>query len=187
LTAAPGRPRRARKERPGKKCRAEGGGIFHARALKSRLGRAEATFMRPKTRLDPVVELEERNEERRLREMADASRKARSAEEALVGAQAAARADHRRRAPATDWMLAESAHARALNDVRAAEQAVKSAAEAEGASRKLYTAAHSKAEALRRVAQARVDEILTERAKAETRELDDAGLLQFNTGGPRAA
>jgi flagellar biosynthesis chaperone FliJ len=144
--------------------------------------------MRPRTRLDPVIKIEEKNEERKLHEMAAANRKVKSAEEALLGARDAARTDHRRSATATDWLLAEIAHTRALSDVRNAERAVKSATVEEGASRVAYTAAHSKAEALRRVAQARVDEILTARAKAESRELDDIGLVTFNSqGGSRVS
>ena len=83
--------------------------------------------MRPRTRLDPVIKIEEKNEERKLHEMAAANRKVKSAEEALLGARDAARTDHRRSAPATDWLLAEIAHTRALSDVRNAERAVKSA------------------------------------------------------------
>ena len=138
--------------------------------------------MRPRTRLDPVIKIEEKNEERKLHEMAEANRNVKSAEEALVGARDAARTDHRRAAPATDWMLAEIAHTRALSEVRKAERAVKLATDAEGAARGAYTVAHSKAEALRRVAQARVDEILAAREKAESKELDEIGLITFNGG-----
>jgi flagellar export protein FliJ len=141
--------------------------------------------MRPKTRLDSVIKLEEEKEGRRLQEMAAAGRQVKSAEAALTGAREAARTDHRRAASATDWLVAEMAHTRALLDIRSAENAVKSAAVTEGATRNAYTQAHSKAEALRRVAQARVEEILTSREKAESKELDDIGLLSFNCG-PRA-
>jgi flagellar biosynthesis chaperone FliJ len=136
--------------------------------------------MRPKTRLDSVIKLEEEKEERRLREMAAAGRQVKSAEETLTGARAAARTDHRRAASATDWLVAEMAHTRALGDVRSAENAVETATSAEGASRQAYTQAHSKAEALRRVAQARVDEILSAREKAESKELDEIGVITFN-------
>ena len=142
--------------------------------------------MRPKTRLDSVIKIEEEKEERRLREMAAANRQVKSAEAALTGAREAARTDHRRAASATDWLVAEMAHTRALLDVRSAENAVKSAAAAEGASRNAYTQAHSKAEALRRVAQARVDEIISSLQRAESKELDDIGLQSFNNG-PRVA
>ncbi|HET6150518.1 MAG TPA: hypothetical protein VFH68_23465 [Polyangia bacterium] len=138
--------------------------------------------MRPKTRLDSVIKIEEEKEERRLLEMAAAGRQVKSAEAALTGAREAARTDHRRSASATDWLVAEIAHTRALLDVRSAEHAVTSATAAEGESRNAYTQAHSKAEALRRAAQARVDEILTARQKAESKELDDIGLQTFNSG-----
>ena len=174
------------KNRPGKSCRQAEEEKFCAAHLKSPGERAESMGMRPKTRLDSVIKLEEEKEERRLQEMAAAGRQVKSAEAALTGAREAARTDHRRAASATDWMVAEIAHTRALLDVRSAENAVKSAAAAEGASRNAYTQAHSKAEALRRVAQARVDEILTTREKAESKELDDIGLMSFNSG-PRAA
>jgi flagellar export protein FliJ len=142
----------------------------------------KAFYMPPKTRLDPVIKIEEKNEERRLNEMAAAARKVKTAEDALSGARHAARTDSRRSASAMDWLLAENAHTRALQDVRSAEHAVKSASAAEGASRVLYTAAHAKAESLRRVAEARIAEILAARQKAEAREMDDLGLLQFNSG-----
>jgi flagellar biosynthesis chaperone FliJ len=141
---------------------------------------AEAKDMRPRTRLDPVIKIEEKNEERKLHEMAAANRKVKSAEAALTDARDAARGDHRRAATATDWMLAENAHTRALSEVRKAERAMKMASDEEGKARGAYTIAHSKAEALRRVAQARVDEILTAREKAESKELDEIGLITFN-------
>ena len=60
------------------------------------------------------------------------------------------------------------------------------ATDEEGKARGAYTIAHSKAEALRRAAKARVDEILTAREKAETKELDEIGLITFNgTAGQR--
>ena len=136
--------------------------------------------MRPKTRLDPVIKIEERKEERKLAEMAAAGRQVTFAEKALVSAQAQARADHRRSASASDWQLAELAHARALVDVHSAEHAVRSAHVATTTTRDAYRAVHSKAEALRRVAAARVEEILTSRAKAEGKELDELGVLTFN-------
>ena len=44
---------------------------------------AEVTFVRPKIRLDPVVKLQEQREDLRLREMAEAGRKLKTAEELL--------------------------------------------------------------------------------------------------------
>jgi flagellar biosynthesis chaperone FliJ len=142
--------------------------------------------MRPRTRLDPVIKLEEQKEERRLAELAAAGRQVRSAEQHLRDARSRASADHRRAATAIDWQLTELAHARALVDVHNAERAVVQAHLAATTSREAYRAVHSKAEALRRVAAVRVDEILMTRAKAEAKELDEQGVLAFNIR-PRAA
>ena len=138
--------------------------------------------MRPRTRLDPVIKLEERTEQRRLLELAEAGRNVSSAREALTDAQIAATTDHRRTSTALDWQLAELAHTRALHEVRSAEHAVQSATEAVGASRALYAKAHSKAEALRRVSDARAGEIIAQRQKADSREMDELGLLRFAGG-----
>ena len=141
--------------------------------------------MRPKTRLDPVIKLEEQKEERKLAEMAAAGRQVTTAEQVLAEAQSRAQADHRRIADATDWQLAELAHARALVDVHTAQRAVSQAQVVADTSRDAYRVVHSKAEALRRVAATRVEEILTARAKSEAKELDELGVLTFKR--PRAA
>src|SRR5436189_4973869 len=120
---------------------------------------AEGIFVRPKVRLDSVVKLEETREEKRLSEMSDASRALKAAEDRLAQRKADARMDLRRRASASDWLLTELSHTRALADVRAAEHAVKEATVASTASRDRYTQQYMRAEAMRRVADARADEI----------------------------
>lgn len=134
--------------------------------------------MRPKTRLDPVVKLEEQREELSLRAMADASRKLKTAEELLATRRADAAAESRRLASAWDWQLAELSHTRALSDVRLAELALHAAGEESSVTRTKYAAAHSKAEALRRVAAVRVEEIVQSRVTAERREFDDLAILR---------
>jgi flagellar biosynthesis chaperone FliJ len=134
--------------------------------------------VRPKIRLDPVVKLQEQREDLRLREMAEAGRRLQSAEELLSESRARAKADERRHACAWDWQLAELSHTRALSDMRAAEHAVRTAHDESSASRDRYTAAHSKAEALRKVAAVRVGEIVQARAMTERRELDDLAILR---------
>ncbi len=66
-------------------------------------------------------------------------------------------------------------------DVHSAERAVHQAHVVATTSREAYRAVHSKAEALRRVAATRVEEILMARAKAEAKELDELGVLTFNS------
>jgi hypothetical protein len=137
--------------------------------------------VRPKTRLDPVVKLEEQREELSLRAMADASRKLKTAEELLAEKRARAVTDSRRTASASDWQLAELSHTRALSDVRVAELALRVAGEESNVTRDRYAAVHSKAEALRRVAAVRVDEIVQARVTAERREFDDLAILRHGT------
>ena len=134
--------------------------------------------MRPKIRLDPVVKLQEQREESRLREMAEAGRKLKTAEDLLSESRARAQADERRNATAWDWQLAELSHTRALCDVRAAEYAVRSASDESTATRDRYAAAHSKAEALRKIAAIRVDEIVQAREVAERKDLDELAILR---------
>jgi hypothetical protein len=136
-------------------------------------------FVRPKIRLDPVVKLEEQREELRLREMAEAGRKLKTAEDALEASRARAASDNRRTASASDWLLAELSHTRALSDVRAAEHAVRSASDESAATRTRYRAAHSKAEAIRRVADLRVNEIIQAREATERKELDELAILGY--------
>jgi len=139
-------------------------------------------FVRPKTRLDPVVKLEEKREEQRLAEMSAAARALKAAEDDLEQRRVHASTDHRRTGSAWDWQLADLSHARALSDVRAAENAVSQAATAQVGSRDRYTEAYMRAEAIRRVAAARADEILQAREQAERREHDELGVLRFGRG-----
>lgn len=147
---------------------------------------AEGISVRPKTRLDPVVKLEEQREETTLRAMADASRRLQTAEQLLADKRARAGSDNRRLASAWDWQLAELSHTRALSDVRVAELAVHTAGQESTATRDQYFAAHSKAEAIRRVAALRVDEIIQAKATAERREFDDLAILRFARREPTA-
>lgn len=147
--------------------------------------RAEAIFVPPKTRLDPVVRLKEQREQLSLRALADSARQLAAAEEHLRRKQHAATADARKTvaAPASDWLLTEQSHTRALADVRQAELAVAAANQVSSSSRTQYATAHSDAEALRKITALRVGELMQERAAAERRELDEFSVLRR----PRAA
>lgn len=136
--------------------------------------------MRPKLRLDAAVKLEERKEEQRLNEMSEATRQLQEAQDILTQRRANAIKDNRRRATASDWMISDLSHARVLSDVRTAEQAVTHATAANSASRDRYAAAYQRAEALRRVAATRVEEILKARDKAERKEHDELSVIRFS-------
>jgi flagellar biosynthesis chaperone FliJ len=136
--------------------------------------------VRPKIRLDPVVKLEEQREDLRLREMAEAGRKLKSAEDVLAETRARAQADTRQAACASDWLLAELSHSRALGEMRAAETAVKAASAESVVTRDRYAAAHARAKVLRKVAAIRVGQIIQARAAAELREQDELAILRHS-------
>jgi flagellar biosynthesis chaperone FliJ len=135
--------------------------------------------VRPKLRLDPVVKLEEKREEQRLAEMSNAARTLQVAEEHLAEGRTRAGTDERRQASAWEWQLTELSHTRVLSEVRAAEHAVTEASAASTVSRDRYTEAYGRAEAIRRVAASRVDEIVRARDKVERREQDELGIMRF--------
>jgi len=136
--------------------------------------------VRPKIRLDAAVKLEERHEEQRLTELSEAGRQLKAAEEELAGRRARAVKDDRRLATASDWQLTEASHARVLSEVRAAEHAVSQATVVSTTSRDRYAAAYQRAEALRRVAATRVEEILRARERVERKEHDELGIIRFS-------
>jgi len=136
--------------------------------------------VRPKIRLDAAVKLEERKEEQRLNEMSEAHRQLQEAQDVLAQRRANAVKETRRRAAASDWLLSDLSHARVLSDVRTAEQAVSQASAANTASRDRYAAAYQRAEALRRVAATRVEEILKARDKAERKEQDELSVIRYS-------
>ncbi len=139
--------------------------------------------MGPRTRLDPVVKLQEHHETRTLTELADANRRAHAAATALRAAEQAAGQDRRKSgANAADWQLAESAHTRALAEVSSAKRSVDTATVAASSSRARYVSAHAKTEALRRVQDLRRQDALRVVETGERRESDELFLTRKGPG-----
>ncbi len=135
--------------------------------------------MAPRTRLDPALKLQEHRETHSLQVLADANRQAAAADEALLAARKRAAHDQRLSgALAADWQIAESAHAKALAEVATAQRSAQAAAQAAGTSRNHYIAIHAKAEALRRLLQARREEAVRIIDAAETRETEELFLMR---------
>jgi flagellar export protein FliJ len=134
----------------------------------------------PKTRLDAVVKLRERDEDRARRELAEAQRQAQAAEQALRDAETRARHDARSSGTAADWALADHAHARALVEARQAERAAKAATDRLGSSRSHYVGMRARAEAVRRIVEVRRAEIVSQAETAERKQLDEIATLLFN-------
>lgn len=138
--------------------------------------------MSAKTRLDVVVRLRERDEDKARRELAEAQRRALAAEQALRDAEAQARRDERARGRAMDWELVEAAHTRALAAARQAEHAAHAASEHVGSTRVRFLGAHARAEAMRRVVEARRWEMVREAEMAERKILDEVATLLYVRG-----
>jgi flagellar export protein FliJ len=139
-------------------------------------------FMKPATRLDAVVQLRERDEDRARKELSQAQRLARAAESALEQARRRASTDERGRGTAADWLLADVAHTRALVEARQAEHQARAAQEQLGARRHQFTTAHARAEAIRRLAETRRAEIVRDIESRERKALDEAAILAFGRG-----
>jgi flagellar export protein FliJ len=133
----------------------------------------------PKTRLDAVVKLRERDEDKARRDLADAQRHAQAADQALRDAESKARHDARARGTAAHWELADHAHARALVEARQAERAANAATERLGSSRTHYAGVRARAEAARRIVEVRRAEVVSQAESAERKQLDEIATLLF--------
>lgn len=138
---------------------------------------ADRTIVPPKTRLDVVVKLRERDERNARLELANAQRALMAAERALVDAMELAQHDARGSGRAVDWELADAAHARALHDARQAERAALAASDHLGSSRKQFHGARARAEAMRRTVDARRAEVARDAEAAERKTLDELAML----------
>jgi flagellar export protein FliJ len=142
-------------------------------------GVAEERGVPPKTRLDAVVRIRERDEDTARIQLSEDQRKQLAAVAALEEAKTRARHDARTSGRAMDWELADRAHQRALLDARLAEHAVTAAAEKVGSSREKYVTAYARAEAMRRVVETRRADIVKEAEKTEAKRLDEMATILF--------
>lgn len=133
-----------------------------------------------RTRLDAVVTLREREEDRKAEALAKAEREARAAAERAAQARLHALKDERSRTDSARWAVVELAHHRALLEAHRAEsQAAQARSSADGA-RVQYTAAHQQAEVVRRVAEHRREDARRELNRVEDKHLDEMATLLFS-------
>lgn len=133
--------------------------------------------MKPATRLDVVVKLRERDEEKARTALADSERAAKDAAEAAKLALETTRRDSRSRGNAALWQLHDAAHGRALHDAAEAAKVAGAADLHLVRSRDHYSSAYKRAETIRRVAESRRSEIIAEAEGRERKELDELGVL----------
>jgi flagellar export protein FliJ len=135
--------------------------------------------VKPAVRLDVVVKLRERDEERARRELAEAQQHAQSAASALDEVQRRSRTGERTRGTAADWLLADTAAVRAREDIRRAELVVRTADQKLGASRQRYAGVHARVEVMRKVADARRGDIVAEAEAVERKSEDESARLLY--------
>jgi hypothetical protein len=130
------------------------------------------------TRLDVVVKLRERDEERARLQLADAQRMALAARAAANDAQERARRDERGRGSAAHWELADAAHLQALREAKKAATAAQAADQKYDVTRGQYNGAYARAEAMRRAADSRRDIVLREIDAGERKAMDEIAVLR---------
>jgi flagellar export protein FliJ len=139
--------------------------------------RTEEKIVSKKNRLETVVWLRETEEDRARQAMADAQRTVDAARDALSAARAKASMDERASASAAHWSMVETAHIRAMQEARQAENAVAHASDGLAQSRTRYLGAHTRAEALRKAVETRRVEAARVEAQAEQKGMDEIAML----------
>jgi flagellar biosynthesis chaperone FliJ len=109
--------------------------------------------------------------------MAEAQRLALATQAAVREAASRALADERRRGSADDWALIENAHIRALTDARQAERDKLMADEKLGLSRERFVSARTRAEAMRRVREARISDLRATERLGELKQMDEVATM----------
>ncbi|MBX7114000.1 MAG: flagellar FliJ family protein [Myxococcaceae bacterium] len=131
-----------------------------------------------RTRLDAVVRIRERQEERAEKALAAANSHAVKTEERATALRQVAARDHRQGSSASHWDIVERAHTRALSEARAADKAVEAAKKNVVAAQGVQQHAYKQAEVVRHAVQAKRAEMTREAARKETRELDEIASLR---------
>jgi len=129
------------------------------------------------TRLDPLLRLRERTEERAQQALAEAIRGMQGAAANVEVKKHAASADHRTASSATEWLLAEETHLRARGDLKKAEAALEAARGKQDQSRAAAAVAQQSAEVVRRAADRKRAEHRAAEGRAERKQLDQIALL----------
>lgn len=130
-------------------------------------------------RLDTVVEVKERVEDRAVQALARAESAVTVAKQRAAEARQAAAKDFRARADIAQWEVTELAHHRAVADAKKAEKDLVAVQKTAQTVRTAYLKAHQQAEVVRRVADSRRQELVQELNRVEDKALDEAASLLF--------
>jgi hypothetical protein len=154
--------------------------------LKVTRGRADEMRVAPKTRLDPLVRLSEKNETQQLQKLAAATRQLEEANQRVEAARAESRREHRSTDAVAFWQIAESAQVRALAEERLAEKNANAAAEALKTTQDGYRETQLRTKSLRNAADNRRTLIVREMDRKEARQNEDAFLYARKNKGQAA-
>jgi flagellar export protein FliJ len=137
-----------------------------------------------KTRLDAVVQVKERVEEKAGQALAKAESAVTTAKERVEAARRTAAQDFRARSDISQWEVTELAHHRAVADAKKAQKDLEVLQKSALTVRATYISAHQSAEVVRRVANTRREEAQRELNRVEDKALDEAAsLLHFRRAG----
>ncbi|MDP2270575.1 MAG: hypothetical protein Q8N23_35175 [Archangium sp.] len=133
-----------------------------------------------RTRLDAVVQVKERVEEKAGQALARVESAVTIAKEKVEVAKRVAAQDFRARSDISQWEVAELAHHRAVADAKKAQKDLETLQKSALVVRATYVSAHQSAEVVRRVATTRREEAERELNRIEDKALDEAAsLLHF--------
>ncbi len=137
-----------------------------------------------RTRLDAVVQVKERVEEKAGQALAKVESAVTVAKEKVEVAKRVAAQDFRARSDISQWEVAELANHRAVADAKKAQKDLETLQKSALIVRATYVSAHQSAEVVRRVATTRREEAERELNRIEDKALDEAAsLLHFRRAG----
>ncbi len=132
-----------------------------------------------RTRLDSVVTVKERVEEKAGQALARAESAVSVAQTKVEVARRLASQDFRARSDISQWEVGELAHHRAMSDAKKAQKDLEVLQKSAVVIRAQFVSAHQSAEVVRRVATNRRDELTRELNRVEDKALDEAAAMLF--------
>ena len=137
-----------------------------------------------RTRLDSVVQVKERVEEKAGQALARAESAVSAAKTKVEEARRTASQDFRARSDISQWEMTELAHHRAIADAKKAQKDLEVLQKSAVTVRAAYVSAHQSAEVVRRVATSRREDATLELNRREDKALDEAAsLMHFRRAG----
>jgi flagellar export protein FliJ len=133
--------------------------------------------MPPATRLDPLLKLKEREQQRRLVDLSNATRALQAAQQRVEDLRRAAARSDLQSGPVELWMLREESHQRALRELQRAREAVTATDKACQVARAAFLTAKRTVETFRKATERKRAEIVREIERSEQKTLEEMAAL----------